>query len=109
MRTPSAIGVAVVLSLAITSVTVTACDVSRTWFEVANRTDEPLDIVYARAAGLTLAHDVPPGVKVNVDNPGEPRCTEHDVVARNQAGEEVARHGPPLCGGDFWTIGEEPQ
>lgn len=109
MRTTLATGVAVVLALAIAAVTVAACDFSRTWFEVANRTDEPLDIVYDRAAGLTLAHDVPPGAKVNVDNPGEPRCTEHDVVARNQAGEEVARHGPPLCGGDIWTIGDEPR
>lgn len=107
MRTPSAIGVAVVLAIA--AVSVGACDISRTWFEVLNLTDEPLDIVYARAAGLTLAHDVPPGVEVHVSNPGEPRCTEHDVVALNQAGEEVARHGPPLCGGDVWTIGGEPQ
>ena len=69
MRTPLATGVAVVLALAIAAVTVAACDISRTWFEVANRTDEPLDIVYDRAAGMTLARDVPPGVKVNVDNP----------------------------------------
>ena len=93
--------------LLVTLVAVAACfplDASRTWFEVANRTDEPLDIVYDRAAGMTLARDVPPGAKVNVDNPGEPSCTEHDVVARNEAGEEVARHRPPLCGGDVWII-----
>ncbi len=79
MRTTLATGVAVVLALTIAGVTVAAYDFSRTWFEVAIRTGEPLDIVYDRAAGLTLAHDVPPGAKVNVDNPGEPRCTEHDV------------------------------
>ena len=67
MRTPSAIGVAAVLAMS--AVTHAACDISRTWFEVANRTDESLDIVYDRAAGMTLARDVPPGVKVNVDNP----------------------------------------
>jgi hypothetical protein len=94
--------------LAIAAVTVGACHFGRTWFEVANETNEPLDIVYDRATGLTLVRDVPPGAQVNVWNPGEPRCTEHDVVARNQAGDEVARHGPPLCGGDVWTISDEP-
>jgi len=97
--------------LAILALTVAACvfplDPSRTWFMVANTTDEPLDIVYDRRAGLTLARDVAAGTTVHVNNPGEPACTEHDVVARNQAGEEVARRAPPLCGGDVWTIGAE--
>ena len=44
-------------------------DPSRTWFEVANRTGEPLDISYDRGNGMILARDVPPGAKVNVDNP----------------------------------------
>ncbi len=79
-------------------------DPSRTWFEVANRTEEPLDISYDRGNGMILAGDVPPGAKVNVDNPGEPRCTKFDVIARNSEGEEIARAEPPLCGGDVWTI-----
>ena len=83
-------------------------DPSRTWFLVANRTDEPLHIVYDRGTGMTLARDVPPGAEVHVNNPGEPSCTEHDVIASNQAGEEVARRTPPLCGGDVWTIDDAP-
>lgn len=97
------------VSLALAALIVTGCgmigtDPTRTWFEVENRTNEPLDIVYDRAAGMILARDIPPGVKLNVDNPGEPRCTEFDVVARSNAGEEVARREPPMCGGDVWTI-----
>ncbi len=79
-------------------------DPSRTWFEVANRTGESLGIAYDRGNGMILARDVPPGAKVNVDNPGEPSCTEFDVIARNDAGDEIARAEPPLCGGDVWTI-----
>ena len=97
------------VSFALAALIFTGCgmlgtDPTRTWFEVENQTHEPLDIVYDRAAGMILARDIPPGVKLNVDNPGEPRCTEFDVVARSSAGEEIARREPPLCGGDVWTI-----
>jgi hypothetical protein len=57
MRIPVPIGVAALLSLAIAVVTAAACDLSRTWFEVANESDEPLDIMHARAAGLSLRAD----------------------------------------------------
>ena len=98
--------------LAIVVVLVGACvfplDPSTTWFEVANRTDEPLDIVYDRAGGLILAHEVAAGAKVNVTNPGEPACTAFDVVALDLTGTEIARHAPPLCTGDVWTIEPTP-
>ena len=99
----------VAASWVLITATVASCgmwgtDPSRTWFEVANRTDQRLKIVYDRHTGMTLARDVPPGAKVNVENPGEPACTEFDVIALNEAGAEIARREPPVCGGDVWTI-----
>ena len=32
------------------------------------------------------------------------RCTKGDLVALAEDGREVARHPPPLCIGDVWTI-----
>lgn len=34
-------------------------------------------------------------------------CTDGDLVALAPDGREVARHAPPLCGGDHWIITEE--
>jgi hypothetical protein len=96
--------VPVFAAVLLTGCGVLGTDPTRTWFEVANGTGETLDIIYDRSAGMILARDIPPGSKVNVDNPGEPRCTEFDVIARNGRGEEIARREPPLCGGDVWTI-----
>lgn len=83
-------------------------DPRTTWFEVANRTEEPLDIVYERRGGMVLVREVPAGAKVNVTNPGEPACTAFDVVATDPTGTEIARHAPALCNGDVWTIEASP-
>lgn len=36
-------------------------------------------------------------------------CTEGDLVATDTDGREIARHPPPLCDGDTWTITGEPE
>jgi hypothetical protein len=36
---------------------------------------------------------------------GPDGCTSTDIIARDPAGTEVARHAPGLCEGDLWVVG----
>ena len=39
---------------------------------------------------------------------GPDGCTGTDIIARDLAGTEVARHSPGLCQGEVWVIGPVP-
>jgi hypothetical protein len=76
-----------------------AVEPERTTF--TNETSETLDIYYELDDEETLIWTLEPGQTGAL---GFSECTEGDLVARRDDGQEVARRPPPLCVGDNWRI-----
>ncbi|MGH8936364.1 MAG: hypothetical protein ACRDXD_08920 [Acidimicrobiia bacterium] len=72
---------------------------------VKNETDQRIHIFYPRPGREADLGPVNPGNTVLVS--GTPECTDRPLIARNDAGEEVARREPPICHGETWVIGDE--
>jgi hypothetical protein len=84
---------------------VTGC----TWFgaveperlSITSETSTTLDIYYEADGEETLIWTLEPG---QTGTPPFTDCTEGDLIARRDDGQEVARRQPPLCPDDDWRI-----
>jgi hypothetical protein len=71
-----------------------------------NDTAETVSVVFRSPAGqeATIVHEIGPGQVGADDAVAGGRCTIGVLIARNDAGVEVARRTEPLCLGDTWSI-----
>jgi hypothetical protein len=73
-------------------------------FTIITPYGKPFDLGQVPAGGtvpLLTGSQLGPGAGLMVD-----RCTVGDLIAYDPSGREVARHPPPFCARDKWTIGD---
>jgi hypothetical protein len=71
---------------------------------VVNETDVTVEVVIEWPNGdeSVVASDLAPGSSISYDRLGD--CDDGQLVARDLAGVEIARSGPPVCRPSQWVI-----
>lgn len=93
---------------------VTGCDLlpfgqSEAGFETVrfqNNTTQTVSVAYRSPAGVesVVVSAIGPGQVGSNDGVAGGGCTTGVLIARSEAGKEVARRSEPLCLGDTWSI-----
>lgn len=84
-------------------------DGERAGFEVVNRLDMSVDVIYVRGnAQITIVEGLQPGDSVQINRfvaGGE--CRNESMIAKDETGAEVATFAGPVCDGTRWEIGRQ--